>query len=63
MNKGVIYIAVSFLSIVLVILLIVAYQFKDNFLSINKVAHFKRKMKMSKSEKRRFYLVSILAII
>lgn len=63
MNKGVIYIAMAFLSIVVVILLIVAYQFKDNFLSIKKVAHFKRKMKMSQSEKKGFYLVSILAII
>ncbi len=63
MNKGVIYIAMAFLLIVVGILLIVAYLFKDNFLSIKKIAHLKRKMKMSQIEKRRFYLISILAII
>lgn len=54
MNKGAVYIAIDFIAVLFVDLLIVAYQFKDQFLSINKFAYFKRNLKCLKVSKENY---------
>lgn len=64
MNKDVayIFIAIMILVIIVVIALIVNL-FKDDLFNIDKVAHFKRRNKMSKKERLRAFIIGIVLIL
>ena len=63
MNKQLIYIVMSFSAVLLSIVLIFFYQFKNDIFGVERINKIKNKIKMSKSEKIRFFLVSGLGII
>lgn len=62
MGKQLIYISMGFILVIFSIILIFVYQFKNDIFGVERVNKIKNLIKMSKSQKRRLLLISMLGI-